>query len=40
MCWKASLGAIDGSVTSDVKRQLETIPLDATHTRESKPMSV
>jgi lysophospholipase L1-like esterase len=29
--WTATLVAIDGSVTSDVKRQLETIPLDATH---------
>ncbi len=29
--WTASLSAIDGAVISDVKRQLETIPLDATH---------
>src|SRR4051812_673457 len=29
--WKARLGAIDGSVIGDVKRQLKTISPDTTH---------
>lgn len=29
--WTATLSAIDGAVTSDVKSQLKTVPKDATH---------
>jgi hypothetical protein len=29
--WKATLGAVDGSVTKDIKQQLARLPADATH---------
>jgi lysophospholipase L1-like esterase len=29
--WRATLGAVDGSVAADVSRQLERLPADATH---------
>jgi hypothetical protein len=29
--WRATLAAIDGAMTADVKTQLKTVPADATH---------
>lgn len=29
--WRATLSAVDGSVTSDIRRQLQNLPEDATH---------
>lgn len=29
--WRATLSAVDGSITSDIRRQLQNLPEDATH---------